>query len=181
VIGNTRFQRALAGSEYGVRRAQCEAGARILSGYYPEVRALRDVSPAMLDAHAADLPPTVEKRCRFIVEENQRVQTLAGALPRGDRPVIRRTTLASFNGARDLYEITVPEMEAMHAAMMGAPGAIGARQAGAGFGGCLVAFVEASEVDDFEESVREAYTYAAGIEPEIYPVRAAPGAGVLRP
>ncbi len=42
---------------------------------------------------------------------------------------------ASYIGARDLYEIGVPEMEAMYQAMGSAPGVLGARQAGAGFGG----------------------------------------------
>jgi galactokinase len=180
VICDTRFHRALAASEYGARRAACEEGARALSRSYPEVKTLRDVTPAMLDAHEADLSPVVAKRCWFIVEENARVLALAQALPRGDRAAIREITVASFAGARDLYEITVREMEMMHEAMMQAPGAIGARQAGAGFGGCMVAFVEASRVASFAASVRKAYAGAAGIEPEIYPVRAAPGAGEVK-
>lgn len=180
VICDTRFQRALASSEYGARRAACETAARILSGFYPDVHALRDVSPAMLAAHEADLPPTIAKRARFIVEESARSLELAQTLPRGDRRAIRQLTLASYAGARELYEVTVPEMDAMHAAMMRAPGAIGARQAGAGFGGCMVAFVEEAEVADFEESVRADYTYASGIVPEVYPVRPAAGAGLIQ-
>ena len=49
---------------------------------------------------------------------------------------------SSYAGARDLYEIGAPSMDAMMAAMLAAPGVIGARQAGAGFGGCMVALVE---------------------------------------
>jgi galactokinase len=180
VICDTRYRRTLAGSEYGARRAACEEGARLLSAYYPEVQALRDVTPAMLAAlaaHGAALPGEVALRSRFIVEENARVKALAEALPRGDRPSIREITLASFAGARDLYEISVPQMEAMHAAMMAAPGAIGARQAGAGFGGCMVAFVDTAQVIAFAGAVRADYATRTGITAEVYPVQAADGAG----
>ncbi len=100
VICDTRYRRALAGSEYGARRAACEEGARRLAAFYPEVQALRDVSPEMLAAHEAALPAEVARRSRFIVEEDVRVLALAEALPRGDRAAIREATLASFAGAR---------------------------------------------------------------------------------
>jgi galactokinase len=58
-------------------------------------------------------------------------------------------------------------------------GAIGARQAGAGFGGCMVAFVEQEGLVEFTQHVRERYEQSTGIEPEVYPVQAAPGAAPL--
>jgi galactokinase len=179
VICDTRARRELTGSEYGERRAQCEQGARLLAQFYPAVTALRDVSLAQFEAHRADLPPVVARRSRFIIEENERVLRLAEALPTADRSAIRELTAGSYAGARDLYEIGSPEMAAMMEAMMGAPGVMGARQAGAGFGGCMVAFVEAAAVAEFAAQVRQAYAAATGIEPEIYPVQAAAGAGLL--
>ncbi len=179
VICDTRARRELTGSEYPQRRAQCEAGAARLAQYYPGVRALRDVTLDQLLAHAADLDEVVLRRCRFIVEENQRVLDLAEALPANDRARIDALTAASFAGARDLYEICSPEMLAMLDAMRSGPGAIGARQAGAGFGGCMVACVDADSVPAFAEHVHAAYRAATGIDAAIYPVQAAPGAGVL--
>jgi len=73
----------------------------------------------------------------------------------------------------------VPQMEAMIAAMRCAPGVLGARQAGAGFGGCMVAFVERDCVEAFSAHVRAAYQEATGIESAVYAVEAAPGAGPL--
>ena len=64
-------------------------------------------------------------------------------------------------------------------AMIRAPGAIGARQAGAGFGGCMVALVEAGSTDAFRAAVSEAYRSATQLRPEIYPVEAARGAEVF--
>jgi galactokinase len=53
------------------------------------------------------------------------------------------------------------------------------RQAGAGFGGCLVALVEREAVEAFRVHVGLAYAAATGIEPSVFGVEAAPGAGPL--
>jgi len=70
-------------------------------------------------------------------------------------------------------------MHTMMQAMLAAPGVIGARQAGAGFGGCMVAFVEEGRVEAFAASVRTSYFAATRTQPEVYPVTAAAGAGLL--
>ena len=54
--------------------------------------------------------------------------------------------MKSFQGARDLYEIVSQEMISMYDAIMSAPGVYGTRGAGAGFGGCLVAFVQSDSL-----------------------------------
>ena len=179
VICDTRAERALTGSEYATRRAQCEHGVRLLARHRPGLKALRDADLALLEAHQAELPPVVVRRCRFVIEENQRVLEMSQALETGDLDAIQTLAEASYLGARDLYEISCSEMEHMFAAMSGAPGCIGARQAGAGFGGCMVAFVDQAQVQAFSESVQVEYARRSGIEPEIYPVSAAQGAGVI--
>ena len=179
MICDTRAERALTGSEYPDRRAQCEEGTRILGEFYPEIKSLRDASLEQVQAHQGDLEPVVYKRCHFIVEENQRVLDIADALTAGEHHKAGRLAAESFQGARDLYEIVSQEMIAMYDAIMSAPGVYGTRGAGAGFGGCLVAFVGSDSIDSFAEHVHKKYVGSTGIEPEIYPVQAAKGAGVL--
>ena len=179
MICDTRAERALTGSEYPERRAQCEQGARILGSYYPGIKSLRDATLAQVQAHQADLDPVVYKRCRFIVEENQRVLDIAQALSSGDHVTAGELASASFRGARDLYEIVSSEMLAMYAAIMTAPGVYGARGAGAGFGGCMVAFVDDSQVEPFSQHVLQAYERTTGICSQVYPGIAADGAGLL--
>jgi galactokinase len=70
-------------------------------------------------------------------------------------------------------------MQSMMNAMSSAPGVVGCRQAGAGFGGCLVALVEDHQLDAFCHAATASYQKATGLMPEVYPVRTAPGAGVL--
>lgn len=179
VICDTRAKRELTGSEYAERRSQCDVGMAILSRYYSGVRALRDVSMEQLERQACNLEEVVYRRCRFIIEENQRVGEMGAALAAGERASIRRLTQASYEGARDLYEIGSPEMQTMLDAMLDAPGVIGARQAGAGFGGCLVAFVEQEEEHDFGLYVERAYMAATGIQPFVYPVQPVDGANLI--
>jgi galactokinase len=174
VICNTMTRRRLAGGEYAQRRAECEQGAALLG-----VSALRELTVDALDARSHELPAQVAKRCRFIVAESARATELAQALEAGDRASVSRLCGDSFAGARDLYEICSDSMLAMMDAMLSAPGVIGARQAGAGFGGCMVALVEADSVDAFSEGVRAAYARSTGIVPEVYAVHAAEGAHLI--
>jgi len=179
VICDTRAKRELTGGEYGERRASCEEAVEILRPYYPEVEALRDVSLAQIEQHRAELGETRYARASFIVAESGRVPRLAQALEQADASAIADLTRDSYLGARDLYAIGTPEMEAMWQAMWQAPGRLGARQAGAGFGGCMVAFCAADQVDAFRQGVQAAYQTTTGIEPHTYAVRPAPGASIL--
>lgn len=179
MICDTCTERNLAGTEYGERRAQCEEGAHLLRKYDPNVQALRDVSQDLFRAYRHTLPPLVAKRCEFIIEENQRVLALGKALAQGDHAAIQALTRASFAGARDLYEISAPSMEMMMEAMTNAPGIIGARQAGAGFGGCMVALVHSDQADEFTRHVIEDYRTRSGITARIHLVRPSAGAGAL--
>jgi galactokinase len=179
MICDTRAVRALTGSEYAERRKQCEEGVAVLSSFYPHVLALRDVDSEQLAKHVADMHEIVFRRCKFVIEENGRVPAMARALTGGDVAGIRRLSEESFAGARDLYGISVPPMEKMMTAMGKAPGFIGGRQAGAGFGGCMVAFVEANQQEQFAQQVATEYGVGSGIEPAVYPVSASAGAGVL--
>lgn len=179
MICNTKAERNLTGTEYDERRAQCEEGVRLLQQYYPEITALRDVTPAMFAEHGEALPEVIAKRCQFIIEENQRVLDLAQALPEGRPEQLHGLFASSYSGARDLYEIGAPAMQAMMASMSTAPGVVAARQAGAGFGGSMVALVKDGFLDLFTEHVARDYQQTTGIRPEVYAVQAAPGAMIL--
>ena len=179
VICDTRAQRQLTGSEYDERRSQCEEGVRLLQHFYPDIVALRDVNLQQFEAHETALPPVVARRCRFIIEENRRVLDMAQALETGDVNGLAILMAESYHGARDLYEIGAPAMAAMMSVMQSAPGVIGARQAGAGFGGCMIALVEEARVGAFVGHVEQQYQTETGIQPHVYPTRPAAGAGLV--
>ena len=177
VVADTRVARELATSKYGERRAECEEGVRQLSRPLPGVTSLRDVDRDRFERHRSQLPPHIARRCSFVIEEHGRVRPMAEALERGDRKRIRELCEHSFAGARDEYEICVPAMEAMFAALSETPGGVGARQAGAGFGGCLVAIVERGAVDAFMRDASRRFAAAWGQEGSLFEVQIAQGAG----
>ena len=175
VVCNTMSQRRLSGGEYAQRRAECEQGAAALG-----VSSLRAVAPELLAARLHELPERIGRRCEFMVAENARAESLASALTAGDTPAVDRLCAESFAGARDLYEICSPAMLAMMGAMLAAPGIIGARQAGAGFGGCMVALVDSAQTESFRADVVRRYRHLTQVSAEVYPVEAAPGAEIFR-
>ena len=182
VVGNTNVSRSLADSEYGTWKEQCLGAARTIGARLPKVRTLRDLSPQEF-AGVSELlsDPVARRRAQFIVEENFRGLEMTLALVQDDRTAIRELTAASFAGMRDLYGKTVPEMEAMFEVMSSAPGVIGCRQSGGGFGGCLVAYVDREMVDGFGAAVSNSYREKTGIEATVFGTTSAAGAGPLEP
>jgi galactokinase len=114
-----------AHSGYNDRRRECEQACEVLG-----IVSLRDLEPAMLGGLAEPLA----SRARHVLEENARVDATVAALSRGDLPAVGALLDASHASLRDLYEVSVPAVEAaverLHAA-----GAAGARMIGGGFGG----------------------------------------------
>ena len=154
VICDTRAERQLGATAYGERRAQCEDGVAHLRAIDPAITALRDVSPALLAAHEAELPP-VGRAALPLHRRGGAARAGACGGPAGGRSVRAGRLLdASWRRRHALFEIGAPAMTAMHEAMRDAPGLIARRQAGAGFGGCLVAFVEQGTVAAFSAHVR---------------------------
>lgn len=176
VIGNTKASRSLAGSAYNERRAECEQGVALLKPVLPDIRALRDVTLEQLEYNRARLPETVYRRCRHVVSENQRVLETVAALEQGDLAAVGHLMDASHASLRDDYAVSSPALDAMVEAMRGAPGCLGARLTGAGFGGCAVALVSLGQEQSVANAIYEKYPKATNIWPEVYVTRAAAGA-----
>jgi galactokinase len=179
VIMDTKVQRGLAGSAYNTRRAECEEGVRLLRAHLPAIEALRDVPPDLFQPYAEELPETVRKRCQHVVFEDQRVLDGIAALERGDAAAFGQLMDASHVSLRDDYEVSCAELDAMVEAAWAAPGVIGARMTGAGFGGCAVALVEAEQAGAFTARVAAAYEDETGITPSLYICTAEAGASVV--
>ena len=178
VICDTMTRRGLVGSAYNERRRQCEEAVRILQGVLPGIRALRDVTPEDLARHGHLLPPTVLKRARHVVTENARVLSAVHALETARPEEFGRLMEASHASLRDDFEVSSRELDLMVEVARQAPGCLGARMTGAGFGGATVNLVRAAEVQAFVETVTAGYQERTGLKPEITVTKAAAGAGI---
>ncbi|MBN2199014.1 MAG: galactokinase [Candidatus Aminicenantes bacterium] len=179
VLCDTKVRRALASSEYNVRRAQCEEGVTVLQRRHSGVRSLRDATIEMLEACRRDMDPVVHRRCAYVVKENARVEAAGRDLEKGDFLSFGRRMDASHDGLRDEYEVSCRELDILVEAARRAPGVLGARMMGAGFGGCTINLVEERAVEEFRAKVGEDYRSRAGREPEFHVVRLSAGTGVL--
>jgi len=84
----------------------------------------------------------------------------AEALRAGDLAALGPLLRASHASLRDLFEVSVPELDAVAGAAEGA-GALGARLVGAGFGGSAIALVPAEGEEAVRAAVGEALAEAA--------------------
>jgi galactokinase len=109
------------------------------------------------------------------VAENARVLAAKQALRDGDRETLGRLLAWSHASLRDDFAVSTPELDLLVDLACVAPGVIGARLTGGGFGGCTVNLVEADETDAFIARVVPEYQRRTGLDAEAYVCRAVDG------
>jgi len=164
VVCDSGVRHDLVGSEYNERRAVCEQAVRLLRARLPRISALRDVTPAHLEANADLLPPVVHRRARHVVSEIERTLAAAAALERGDLPRFGALMDASHASLRDDYEVSIPELDALVEIARGLPGCYGSRLTGGGFGGSTVSLVAEGAVEGFMADLVAGYRRRLGRE-----------------
>ena len=179
VVCDTGVRHTLAGSEYNVRRAQCEEGAAYFARLMENVKNLRDLTPEGVKALGADLNPTVLQRCRHVVTENARVLEAIKALRRRNIYTFGVLMSASHDSLKNDYEVTCKELDLMVNIAEEQKGVFGSRMTGGGFGGCAISLVAIEQVDAFCKTITKQYEAATKIHPHIYVVSAEAGAGIM--
>jgi len=177
VICNTMIKHNHATGQYNLRRSECEAGVGYIAKNHPSVRALRDASLADLAACRSELPETILRRCRHVIQENIRVLQAAAALEQEDLEAVGELMGQSHVSLRDDFEVSCRELDLMVELAMQAEGVYGARMMGGGFGGCTINLVRSDYVESFRLTVSEAYEQSTGMKPDVYVCTAADGVG----
>lgn len=179
VLFDTRVKHSLAASEYNLRRQECRAGVDILKKYHPKIINLRDVSPEMLAALRSEMPATVYRRCKFVVEEIARVDAACQDLQDGNLRAFGEKMYLSHQGLQHDYQVSCPELDFLVAQTLDEDAVIGARMMGGGFGGCTINLVHAKATDAISRKISLAYKAAFGEVPEVYPVEICAGTSVI--
>lgn len=177
LLCDSKVHRELAGSEYNVRRRQCEEGVEILSDLNPKIKTLRDISSDLLEENRGKLSAVVYDRCRFVLDENQRVLQACSDLQNGDLTAFGKKMIRSHTGLRDLYEVSCSELDFLVEQAVQLPGVFGSRMMGGGFGGCTISLVKKENADEVSRVLFDAYKKETGIEAEIHEVKTADGTG----
>ena len=172
LVIDSRTPHALVDSEYAERRETCALAAKQLG-----VPALRDIPFENLDNALAGLSDELmRRRVRHVVTEDQRVLDTVARLETGnDLRQIGPILAASHISMRDDFNITVPQIDLAVVAALDA-GAFGARMTGGGFGGSVVALVDADQTTGVFHAVQAAYAAAGYLAPVGFTATASTGA-----
>lgn len=179
LLFDTNVRRELASSEYNVRRKQCEEGVRILKKHDNSIKNLRDVSDDLLERYKNELPDIVYSRCRYVLDENQRVVDAASDLSEGDIDAFGQRMYRSHYGLRDQYEVSCRELDILVEATENLDAVLGSRMMGGGFGGCTINLVKKTESDAVIDAVQDLYTSEIGQELKYYRAAISDGVRVL--
>ncbi len=179
VLCDTGVKHNLGDSEYNQRREECEEGVKIMQNAFPQINSLRDVTAQMLRSQADKLSPIVYKRCKYVVEEIERVTVACEALKKDDLITFGQQMYETHTGLSKEYEVSCPELDflveqtlEMNLLQLGRlRGVVGARMMGGGFGGCTINLVKTDSVDEFLEKMQTAYYQEFKIELHSYKVK----------
>jgi galactokinase len=171
VVANTGAHRDLAASQYNARVAECaRAMAALAPAAAPPATHLRDIGLDALEDARSRLDGTAYRRARHVITENARTVDACAALRHGDAPRLGALMNASDASLREDYAVTGPDLDAMTACARAAPGCVGSRMTGAGFGGCAIHLVERGALRAFSDHLCGAYAAATGRTPSLWVV-----------
>jgi galactokinase len=180
VLCNSGVKHALADSEYNTRRHECARGVEILQQHNPAIKSLRDATLEEIEAAKDELGEVITRRCRYVVEENQRVRDFTKQLAEhGSLAQVGELLYASHAGLRDDYQVSCPELDTLVELSHQAPGCYGARMMGGGFGGCTLNLVATGEVKNFLAHMKQGYHDQLGLKLETYVTTLADGVGEI--
>ena len=175
LVVDSRAPHALVDGEYAERRQSCSEAALMLG-----VPALRDVPLAGLDETLGRMKSDLlRRRARHIITDSARVLEVSTLLQDGgDVRRIGPLLNDSHASMRDDFEITVPQVDVLQEALVSA-GAHGSRMTGGGFGGSVIALVDAGSEDWIIEAAQDAAAAREFAEPVGFVATAAAGARAL--
>lgn len=187
VVIDTGVRRALASSEYNVRRRECEEATALLREIMVQheprneiaqsIAALRDITQEQFYHYGTLLPEPMRKRAGYVIAENARVLQTVNLLATGSFAEIGMLLWLSHAGLRDEYEVSCYELDTLVTIARHVEGVLGARMMGGGFGGCTVNLAYSEAIEALHLAVEQEYPLRTGRQARIDICRAAGGPG----
>lgn len=166
VIVNSGFNKALIGTDYNNRVDECKIAASVLQELahgtvspYKDAK-LRAISPAVWEAHRAELPGRFGRRAKHFFTEIDRVRRGVEAWKRGDIVAFGKLMVESGESSVHDYQCGCPELITIFDVMKTCPGVYGARFSGAGYRGCCIGLADPRSRDELDKRLAAAYPAA---------------------
>ena len=176
---NTNVKHSLASSAYNKRREQCEEGVALVKKHHPEVHSLRDVTMEMLDKYVKDVDTVIYDRCKYVIEENERLLHACEDLKKGNIESLGKKMFESHEGLSKLYDVSCKELDFLVDHVKNNPAVLGARMMGGGFGGCTINIVKEDAIDSLIEVTAAAYKKEMNLELTPYTVDIEDGTSLI--
>lgn len=179
VLFNTNVKHSLASSAYNERRQQCEQGVAWVKEKHPDVHSLRDVTMDMLLQFVLPKDTLIYTRCKYVVEEIQRLQTACSHLENGDIIALGKAMFATHEGLSKEYDVSCSELDYLVNAVKNNPLVLGARMMGGGFGGCTINLIKNEAIESMVTNVSLQYNQATNLTLTTYVVETSDGTGIV--
>ena len=158
---------------------ECEQGVGILQTKYPSIKTLRDANKQQVDellkTEVTLIGTKVYNRCKYVVDEIERVQLAVKDLLAGDIKAFGQKMYETHEGLSKLYEVSCPELDILVNAVKQQPHVLGARMMGGGFGGCTINIIKKSEVEAIIHTVADVYAQQTTHILKVHQVKIAQG------
>ena len=164
---DTGVRRGLAQGSFNERVRECARAFEILAPHVPDATCLRDIPRRCVEDFAGELEPLLLRRARHVTSEVERTFAAREALARGDLKSFGSAVAEAHGSLRDLFEVSIPELDLLIEASLGVKGVLGGRLTGAGFGGCVVVVLENAARQELGPAVEGAFEERFGRLPAI--------------
>lgn len=154
---NSNVKHNLASSAYNKRREACEQGVAWVKEKYPEVNTLRDINLQQLDDIVRPLSEDIFRKCRFVVQENIRVQQASEAIQHKEITQFGQLLYEAHWGLSKDYEVSCTELDFLVHFVQELPEVVGARMMGGGFGGCTINIIKKGSSTALIDQIATAY------------------------
>jgi galactokinase len=133
----------------------------------------------MLDTVADTISSDVYNRCRYVIEEIARIEAACNHLLAGEIEAFGARMYETHTGLSKLYKVSCPELDLIVENCMKETAIIGARMMGGGFGGCVIALVQTTELETVYNRIGAVYENAFGRSVGKYVMQISDGTRVL--
>jgi len=179
VLFNTNVKHSLASSEYNTRRHECNEGVALVKQKVEGINSLRDITLQQLKQYVDPVNKKIYARCKYVVEENMRLQEVCEALKKGNISSVGKEMFATHDGLSKAYEVSCKELDFLVDHVRNIPQVLGARMMGGGFGGCTINLVKEEFVDELIVKTDRAYAQNMGKELTTYIASTEDGASLI--
>ncbi len=168
VLFDSMVKHSLGSSEYNVRNAQCKEGVAIVKKKFLQVESLRDVTMVMLDECLTDADTKIYDRCKYVIEENERLLAACESLKQNDLKSFGERMYETHTGLSELYEVSCAELDFIVEIVKKEESILGARMMGGGFGGCVISLIKEDAIEEVTKRVKNIYKEKLNKDMNVY-------------